>query len=104
LLALLLTFYLPMHVAAIAALVLFFVPDLFLAVVIARRRGEIERALPQAIDLMVLCVDAGLGLDATLQRIASEQSGLSSALNEELTILSREILFGIDREKTHRCG
>jgi tight adherence protein C len=99
--ATLLAFYLPLYVAAIAALILFWLPDLYLTVRVHRRRSEIQKALPQAIDLMVLCVDAGLGLDATLQRIASENSELTSALNDELVILGREILLGVDREKAY---
>jgi tight adherence protein C len=100
-LALILTFYFPPHVAVITALVLYCLPDLYLHVRVHRRQSEIARALPQAIDLMVLCVDAGLGLDATLQRIASEDSELASALNDELVILGREILLGVDREKAY---
>jgi tight adherence protein C len=101
LLASLLTFYFPLYVAVIAAVILYWLPDLYLKVKVLRRRSEIERALPQAIDLMVLCVDAGLGLDATLQRIASENSELASALNDELVILGREILLGVDRERAY---
>jgi tight adherence protein C len=100
-LALLLTFYFPPYVALVAALLLYFLPDLYLKVRVHRRQSEIQRALPQVIDLMVLCVDAGLGLDATLQRIASENSELASALNDELVVLGREILLGVDRERAY---
>ncbi|MBS2007284.1 MAG: type II secretion system F family protein [Cyanobacteria bacterium SZAS TMP-1] len=101
LLALPLAFFFLPYIAVIVALVLFWVPDLYLKVRVYKRQTEIQRALPQAIDLMVLCVDAGLGLDATLQRIASENSELLSALNDELLVLGREILLGADREKAY---
>ncbi|MBU6455425.1 MAG: type II secretion system F family protein [Cyanobacteria bacterium REEB67] len=99
--AMLLLFFFPPYVAAAVALVLFCLPDLYLKLRLASRQEEIRRALPQAIDLMVLCVDAGLGLDATLQRIASENSEIASALNDEFVILGREILLGVDREKAY---
>jgi tight adherence protein C len=99
--AMILLFFFPPHIAAIAAIVLFWLPDLYLKVRVSRRQDEIRLALPQAIDLMVLCVDAGLGLDATLQRIASENSEVASALNDEFVILGREILLGVDREKAY---
>ncbi len=101
LLTLILTFWCPAYVVVIAALLLHFVPEAYLALRVRQRRTQIKQALPQAIDLMVLCVDAGLGLDATLQRVAGDDAGLTSALNEELTILSREILLGVDREKAY---
>jgi tight adherence protein C len=50
---------------------------------------------------MVLCVDAGLGLEAALQKISTEDIGVAAALNEELSILGREIFLGVDREKAY---
>jgi tight adherence protein C len=87
--------------AIIAAVSLFFAPDLFLVVAAERRRQQIRQALPQALDLMVLCVDAGLGLDATLQRVAAERAPLGHALNEELANLGRDILLGMDRARAY---
>jgi len=98
---LLLNFVLPPLYVNCGALVVYWLPDLYLTIKVRTRQNEIQRALPQAIDLMVLCVDAGLGLDATLQRIASENSEISSALNDELVILGREILLGVDRERAY---
>ena len=51
---------------------------------------------------MVLCVDAGLGLDATIQKVASERTALSSAINDELLTLSRDVLLGMNREKAYQ--
>ncbi len=76
----------------------FFLLDLFVFMKARKRQNEIASALPQAIDIMLLGVDAGLSLDATLQRIASDQSSVSNALNNELAKLGRDILLGVDRE------
>jgi pilus assembly protein TadC len=109
LLSLLLLFVLPLYAVVLLAVVAFFAPDAVLSIRVKRRQLEIYRSLPQALDLMVLCVDAGLGLDATLQKISSESSGIGKALNDELSILGHEIFLGVDRERAyqdlyHRTG
>jgi len=84
------------------AVSLFFLPDALLFLKVRRRQKEIRQALPQALDLMVLCVDAGLGLDATIRRIASENTVVSNALNEELLTLGRDILLGMSRQRAYQ--
>jgi tight adherence protein C len=64
------------------------------------RQREIIQSLPNILDLMVLCVEAGLSLDATLLRI-TRQSMLSNALTEELTMVGNDILFGMQREQVY---
>ncbi len=91
----------PYSVAAIT-LIAWFAPDLFLIITVKQRQKRIYTSLPQALDLMVLCVDAGLGLESTLQRIAKESTGIGKELNDELNILGREVLLGIDREHAYQ--
>ncbi len=80
------------------ALILFFVPDLFLQFAVSKRQQSIREALPELLDLMVLCVDAGLGLDATIARVATDSTSRSALIDEVMT-LSRDILLGMDRQK-----
>jgi len=94
--------FLPLHYALLLAAVAYFVPDLLLSLSARRRQDQIRKELPQALDLMVLCVDAGLGLDSALQKISMENTALNSALADELRILGREILLGMDREKAYQ--
>ena len=102
----LLTIFLPLFVhpgfALLALVVLFFSPDCLLAFLAKKRQQSVADSLPQVIDLMVLCVDAGLGLDATIQKVASERTALSSAINDELLTLSRDVLLGMNREKAYQ--
>jgi tight adherence protein C len=102
LISLLASAFVPLHVVLELLLFAFFSPDLILAGLVKRRQHQIRLALPQALDLMVLCVDAGLGLDATLQRVSTDDSAIGKALNDELAILGGEILLGIDREKAYQ--
>jgi tight adherence protein C len=95
-------FIVPVQHAALIVVIAFFAPDAVLYFCASRRQLKIKETLPQALDLMVLCVDAGLGLDATLQRIASEKSVVAKCLNEELIILGRDVLLGMDRERAYQ--
>lgn len=81
---------------------LFFAPDVHLFIFVKRRQQSIKESLPQALDLLVMCVDAGLGLEAALQRVGSDSSAVSEALQEELSILSRDILLGLDRSVAYK--
>ncbi|HEY9788663.1 MAG TPA: type II secretion system F family protein [Candidatus Obscuribacterales bacterium] len=93
---------LPLWSALLIAALFFFAADAALLWAARRRQKEIRESMPQALDLMVLCVDAGLGLDATLQRIASERSAIAKALNEELLTLGKDVLLGMDRERAYQ--
>ncbi|MBZ0189152.1 MAG: type II secretion system F family protein [Candidatus Obscuribacterales bacterium] len=92
---------LPLWAVLILAPISFFIPDLTLLFLSRRRRQRIKESLPQALDLMVLCVDAGLGLDSTLSKISTESSSLANELNDELILLSRDLLLGIERERAY---
>lgn len=76
-----------------------FLPHWWLLWQIKRRQEEISAALPNALDLMVVCVEAGLGLDATIQRLANEQQFTRAALSEELQIVSQEVRAGRSRSE-----
>jgi Flp pilus assembly protein TadB len=102
LLSLLAFAFLPPQAACAIPLIAFWAPDMVLFFLVRKRQQEVRLALPQALDLMVLCVDAGLGLDATLQRVSSDDSGIAKALNDELSILGRDILLGVDRDKAYQ--
>lgn len=85
----------------VVMLAFFFLPDIVLFFIVKKRKAAIANSLPQALDLMVLCVDAGLGLDATISKVATEKSGVPTALSEELLTLGRDIVLGMNREKAY---
>ncbi len=93
---------LPIALAVLLSAITYFVPDMILLIVSGRRQKQIREALPTALDLMVLCVDAGLGLDATLQRTTKEPTKTGQALNEELQILGRDLVLGMDRDRAYQ--
>ncbi len=73
--------------------------DLVLHSLVAARQERIRKAFPSAIDLMVLCTEAGLSLAATVERTAREISQLSPDLGYELALLSIELNMLSDERK-----
>lgn len=87
---------------ALAALVGCYVPNLYLSIKLKNRQREIFENFPDATDLMLVCVEAGLGLDSGLTRVAEEIKIKSLALAEELHLTNLEIRAGSTREKALR--
>jgi tight adherence protein C len=85
----------PINLVVLGAPVLgWILPDLWLKQQANKRRREIETAIPDAIDLLTICLDAGLSFDASLQRIAEKVEG---PLHEELVVMLSDIRFGRPR-------
>jgi tight adherence protein C len=80
-----------------AVLAGYFLPRLLLKNMIVKRSQEINLAFSDALDLMLICVQGGIGLEQTVQRIAEEISEHSPILAEELGILSAEMAMLNDR-------
>lgn len=80
----------------------YFLPNVLLANATSRRQGELQDALPDALDLMLVCVEAGLGLDAAMNRAAGEIGLRSEALSDELNLVALELRMGIKREHALR--
>jgi tight adherence protein C len=64
-----------------------------------RRQKEMQLALPDMLDLMVVCVEAGLGVNQALTRVAEEIDHVSPILSEELTLTNLEIRAGTPRDE-----
>jgi tight adherence protein C len=79
-----------------------FIPSFMLSRFITKRQQKISRALPDAIDLLVVCVEAGLGLNAALQRVGRELELVEPVLSAEMAITNREIRAGKPRDEALR--
>ncbi len=78
-----------------------FVPDVLLSSRADRRQREIGRALPEALDLLALTVEAGLGFEQALEVVVDNSSG---PLSSELQRLLREIELGVPRRDARRAA
>jgi len=85
--------YLTIAIAG-GAILGFFLPVLWLNQKVDARRKEIQKGLPDALDLLVICVDAGLGFDASLTRVTEK---FKNALSEEFAKVLREVSLGRPR-------
>lgn len=81
-------------VSLCVALVGYYLPDLWLRIRITERMRRIQDGLPDALDLMVVCVEAGMSLDAAAHRVAEEIRLHHKELSEELTLTNLEIRAG----------
>ena len=77
-----------------------YLPNIVLHLIVKSRQREIFENFPDAADLMLVCVEAGLGLDAGLTKVAEEIQLKSVALAEELHLTNLEIRAGGTREKS----
>lgn len=80
----------------------YYVPDIILKRRIAARQLEIFECFPDALDLMTVCVEAGLAMDAALARVGSEIGLKSPVLAEELQLVTLELRAGSAKEKALR--
>lgn len=87
----------------------FLLPKILLKNMIVKRQKLLGRAFPDALDLMVICVEAGLSLDAAFTRVADELQDNGPELSEELGLTTAELAFLPDRSQaltnlTNRTG
>jgi len=69
---------------------------------IRRRQEKLRRALPDALDLLVVCVEAGISLDAAILRVAKDLIYVHQDLARELLVLNRKTNAGVTREEALR--
>lgn len=85
--------------AGVAALAGFFLPGMYIKNLATKRSQRLQKALPDGLDLMVICAEAGLSLDATLMRVSRELESSWPELAEELGITAAELTFLPDRRQ-----
>jgi tight adherence protein C len=84
-------------VVAIVAIVGYIMPIYWLERAMRLRQERLRRALPDGVDLLVLCVEAGLGLDAAILRVARESKPVHPDMSRELLVVSRKVNAGLTR-------
>ncbi|MGH8543945.1 MAG: type II secretion system F family protein, partial [Gammaproteobacteria bacterium] len=72
-------------------------PNYVLHKLVTRRQKRLRNGFPDALDLLVVCVESGLGLAAAIQRVADEVTVSHQELGEELALVNAEIRAGVDR-------
>jgi tight adherence protein C len=96
-------------VAVAAALLGFYLPDLFISNLISRRQTSIMNAFPDALDLLLICVEAGMSMESAFAKVAAEIGQNSAELAEEFALTTAELSYLPDRKQAFenlakRCG
>jgi tight adherence protein C len=91
------------------ALLGYYLPDIFVSNVTARRQQSIMRAFPDALDLMLICVESGMSIESAFGKVGSEIGTQSAELAEELGLTTAELSYLPDRSQAfdnlaRRCG
>ncbi len=80
----------------------YYLPNMVLSHVVKKRKLEIVETLPDATDLLIICMEAGLSFDQALSKVATEIKLKSEVLSQELELLLMEVRSGFTRERALR--
>jgi tight adherence protein C len=85
--------------------VAFYIPEFALGYMVKKRKKKIFLGLPDALDLLVVCVEAGLGLDQAMRKVAEEMKDSCPTIAEELALCNFQLQMGRSRnEVLHELG
>jgi tight adherence protein C len=95
--------------AVVAALAGFYLPDVFISNAIQNRQHSIMAAFPDALDLLLICVESGMSVEAGFAKVAAEIGSSSVELAEEFALTTAELSYLPDRKQAFenlakRCG
>lgn len=85
-----------LNIAILSGVFVFVFPNYWLKIMIRRRQQLLRHALPDALDLMVVCAEAGLGLNAAISRVADEIGVQHPELSDELQLVMMQTRAGMD--------
>jgi tight adherence protein C len=86
----------------VGAAIGYYLPNFVLNRIIAIRQREVTDNFPDALDLLTVCVEAGLAIDASLARVADEMRVKTPTLSTELHLVTLELRAGVSKEKALR--
>jgi tight adherence protein C len=88
--------------AAFGGLIGYLAPQLWLSTKIRENQKELNHGIPDALDLMVICVESGLTVDGTMQRVGEELAMAQPAISREFGICHTETRLGVSRQQAFK--
>lgn len=79
----------------------FYAPNIYISNRISKRRTSIMQAFPDALDLLLICVESGMSIEGAIQKVSQELGGQSIDLAEELSLLSAELSYLPERRMAY---
>ena len=90
-----------MCAVVVAFVIGFYAPNLYVANTASKRRTKIMQAFPDALDLLLICVEAGMSIEAAIQKVSVEIGGSSIELAEALSLLTAELSYLPERRQAY---
>jgi tight adherence protein C len=88
-------------IAMLLASIGFYAPNLYVSNVVAKRQTSIRRAWPDALDLLLICVESGMSAEAAFRKVSEEIGARSVPLAEELTLTTAELAYLPERRQAY---
>jgi|SRR5215217_616372 len=79
----------------------YYAPNLYIGNIATKRRESVVAAFPDALDLLLICVESGMSIEAAIQKVSQEVGGTSIELAEELTLLTAELSYLPERRTAY---
>ena len=92
-------FFLKLSIVIAAALFGYYAPAIYVKNRIAKRQKSIRRAWPDALDLLLICVESGMGIESAFRKVSEEIGPQSMELAEELSLTTAELSYLPERRK-----
>ncbi len=84
-----------------ALLIGYYAPNVYISNIAQKRRESIVAAFPDSLDLLLICVESGMSIEAAIQKVSQEVGGSSIELAEELTLVSAELSYLPERRQAY---
>jgi tight adherence protein C len=94
-------FFLKLAIVMVVAYAAYYGPTLYVRNQITKRQKSVRRAWPDALDLLLICVESGMGIDGAFRKVSEEIGAQSVALAEELSLTTAELSYLQDRRKAY---
>jgi len=88
-------------ISVIAAYVGYYVPNIFIENLVQRRQKSIKRAFPDSLDLLLICVEAGMSIEAAFHKVANEIGSQSIEMAEEMALTTAELSYLPERRQAY---
>ena len=95
------TLIMKMLIAMLAAGVGFYAPIFYISNIVSKRQTSIRRAWPDALDLLLICVESGMSAEASFRKVSEEIGAQSIPLAEELTLTTAELSYLPERRQAY---
>ncbi len=94
-------FMVKLTIAIVAAYAGYYAPTIYVKNLISKRQKSIRRAWPDALDLLLICVESGMGIEPAFRKVSEEIAPQSLELAEEISLTTAEMSYLADRRKAY---